>query len=127
LHCPTESACGPYLYIFNLYGEDSTIPLLLSSLPQHFDQPSLSETKSHTNMSYQVRDSYLPLILTDTDVLLHSNTDKDLLLVTAVLVVMAADSLTRRPLVPLPAPTPSTFYPYPPLSTIVGPRSQLID
>jgi len=79
-------------------------------------------------MSYQVRDSYLPLIVAEVDVLLHSNmdkdTDKDPLLVMAAMVVMAVDSLTHRPLVPLPAPTLSTFYPYLPLSTIVGPRAQ---
>ena len=77
-------------------------------------------------MAHQVRDSYLPFVFPETNVL-HSNTDKvtdkDLppvmVVVTAVPVATAADSLSHHPLVPLQAPIPSTFDPYPPLSTIV--------
>jgi len=73
-------------------------------------------------MSHQVRDSYLPFILADVDVFLRSNTDKVMdkvtdkvtdkvpLLVMVAPVVLVADSLSRHPLVPLPAPTLSTFY-----------------
>lgn len=72
-------------------------------------------------MSHQVRDSYLPFIFADVDVFLHSNTDRVMdrvtdkvtdkvpLLVMVVPVVMVADSLNPRPLVPLPGPTLSTF------------------
>ena len=81
-------------------------------------------------MSYQVRDSYLPLIL-ELDALLHSNTDKatdkDPLPAMVGKVVMAADSLSHRPLVLLKAPTRSTFYPYTSPSTIMGSKPQLAD
>jgi len=70
-------------------------------------------------MAHQVRDSYLLFISAKVDVVLHSNTDtatdkvtgKDPLLDMVAPVVMVADSLSNHPLVPLPAPTLSTFHP----------------
>lgn len=70
-------------------------------------------------MAHQVRDSYLLFISAKIDVLLHSNTDtatdkvtgKGPLLVMVAQVVMAVDSLSHHPPVPLPAPTLSTFHP----------------
>ena len=66
-------------------------------------------------MAYPVRDSYLPFIFAGADAL-HRITDKDkatdrvLLPVMVVPVLMVVDSLSRPPLVPLPAPTLSTFF-----------------
>ena len=90
-------------------------------------------------MSYQVRDSYLSLILAELDAPLRSNmakvtvkvkvkaTDKDLLLdlllVTVATLVMAADSLSHRPPALLPVLTLSTFHPCP---TIVGEKPHLV-
>lgn len=53
-------------------------------------------------------------------------TDKDLPAMVAP-VVMVADSLNNYPLGPLPAPILSAFYPYPPLSMIVGPNLNIVD
>jgi len=87
-------------------------------------------------MSYQVRDCYLPLILAEPKILPCSNTDtdkvtdKDLLLATVapvVPVVMAAASLSHRPLAPLLAPTPSMFNPYPRPPGIEGSKPRLAD
>ena len=135
LHCP--SACG--LVLFNPRSIWCTLHHhpLPNSLPPHrlaFQKP---------NMSHQVRDPYLPFIIAELDVLFHSNTDKatdkDPLLamavpvvmvipvVTVAPVVMVVDLLSHRPPVLLPAPTPSTSYPYLPLSMIVGPKTQVAD
>lgn len=90
-------------------------------------------------MSYQVRDSYLSLILAELDAPLRSNTAKvtvkvkvkatdkdlllDLLLVTVATLVMVADSLSHRPPALLPVLTLSAFHPCP---TIVGEKPQLV-